>query len=274
MDNKEIIKLKLTQLLTENENKFLIESVKNKVNPFNISDNQNWFESILIECNISDIKEGLIKSYEYDFVVSRLSKYGNVIENRENNQIFLKVKDKDNLQHIINHINTLGYFISQYKILENNKEISSENYIDYKSYNDVLPKLKDTNELWLVIEPKFNSYIDSDNIDFIYHITEKNNLYRIKEQGLVPRSNSKKVHHPDRIYITIEFNLLNDILKGFISHDKDINDFIILKIDYKLAGKPKLYNDPNYFRRGYYIIDNIRPSAIMDTLTTNNLINN
>ena len=31
MDNKEIIKLKLTQLLTENENKFLIESVKNQM---------------------------------------------------------------------------------------------------------------------------------------------------------------------------------------------------------------------------------------------------
>ena len=65
---------------------------------------------------------------------------------------------------------------------------------------------------------------------------------------------------------------MKGIIKGF-TEDKNINDFTVLKIDYNLTNKPKLYNDPNYFTFGYYLIDNIPPDAIIDIIDASEILN-
>lgn len=254
-------------------NILLIEAYNNTECPFcigNEEDSSYWYENTLIKENNRLFKEGLIKTYPLNFTIQSLGKYGivKVIQNKP----YLKIKDKSksNVEKLINHINTLGYFVSQYKVLFNGKETKPENYIDYKESGDVINNLNNINELWFIIEPKFDDTTNN-NIVFLYHLTEKININKIKTNGLIPKSKSKKSYHPDRIYVVDDIKKLKDVLTHFTSEDKNINDFVILKIDYKLAGSPRLHNDPNYLNMGYYLIDNIRPKSIVDVINANEI---
>ena len=267
MDMKELIQ-KLVK-----ENIALIKAYNNTECPFSIGnegDSNYWYENTLIKENDRLFKEGLIKTYPLDFTIQSLGKYGivKVIQNKP----YLKVKDKNksNVEKLITHINTLGYFVSQFKILFNGKETTPENYVDYKESSDVINNLNNINELWFIIEPKFDETANN-NIGSLYHLTEKINLPKIKTNGLVPKSRSKKAYHPDRIYVVDDIKKLKDILTHFTSEHKNINDFSIVKIDYKLAGNPKLYNDPNYLNMGYYLTDNITPEAIVGAINANEI---
>ena len=221
------------------------------------------FEQLLYKTNI---KEGLIKTYAFEQALKSLSQYGQTVSNESKKQIYLNTGNIANIKQVIRHINLLGYIIGQFKVLPKGRDRAAYNYVDYKTVDDLLNNVTETNtsELWVIIEPKFD-VIDSDKVDYLYHLTKKRYLEKIFKKGLVPRSESKKSFHPDRIYVVTNVSYLNDIIAGFTTSD-NVDEFVILKIDYKLAGKPELHNDPNYFTYGYYLIDNVNPTAIIETI--------
>lgn len=224
--------------------------------PFFIGDSPDEYEKAVDSLIMKNISEGLITTHQIDKAVKHLLFYkGKVKVNYNNNQIFYQVEEFDKINDIIKLINNLGYFIGTFNCLMDN----SDEWIVSKE----LPKLNNVKQLWLTIESKFDSKINTDDLKTIYHVSEKKYLDRIKKYGLVPKSKGKKSNHPDRIYVgTSEVNL-----SQIITQLKSINEeteYVLLTIDYKKAGEPNLYNDPNYLTYGYYIIDNISKDSIIN----------
>ena len=98
----------------------------------------------------------------------------------------------------------------------------------------------------------------------LYHITRRENLPRIKRDGLVPKAKNKKSYHLERIYFFTEdhgesgFKTLTEDLYG--THDSPFG-YAVLEIDIAKAGNAVFHNDVNA-SGGVYTTDNIPPSAI------------
>jgi len=243
--------------------------LKENTTPFIIFEEENKYEKILGICANNQLTEGLISTYPVRFFIQRLENLGFSVK-YSNYIIYALAKpdlhenNKNKIEELLVYINTCGYYVSNFKVLIKDNS--------YKQYNK-LSEIKDfsgINDLWFIIESKFDTEFESDDIDYVYHLTEEDYLNKIKNIGLIPKSKSKKVYHPDRLYVVKNKIFLTDLLKQFKltnkekkekEENKEIN-YTILKIDYKKAGSPKLYNDPNYLNFGYYILDNIPPSAI------------
>jgi len=260
----------MSDKIREEVRKILSELIKSTTShecPFligNEDDDADWYEQELKSLNVKLFKEGLIKTYPFEFVVQRLGKYGSV--KLISNKIYLGLKKEyfNKLDGIVKYLNTLGYFAATFKVLDNNQEVSPENYKNFDDHKEVLSIADDAQQIWIEIEAKYDDSI-SDS-EFLYHLTLNNNLDKIKKQGLVPKSKSKKSYHPNRIYVVDNVKSLEQLLIQFSEIEgKNVSDYAILKIDYNLSGKPKLYNDPNFLSLGYYLVDNIPPNAIVDT---------
>lgn len=230
------------------------------------------FEEILYETNLNLFKEGLIKTYPFDFAKSRLANFGYLTYDDKKKNIIFKPRDTSQVIFLNKFLDSMGYYIAEYIVLYNGIERKDNNFEHYKKYDEFSSKISDVNELWLVIEPNRDNLIPpTEEIKYIYHLTEKKYLDKIYKNGIVPRSSSKRSFHPDRIYIVIIIDALKMLLVQF-SRNKDINDYVVLKIDYNLAGKPELHNDPNFYRLGYFTLDNIRPSAIIEEIDPNKIM--
>lgn len=254
----------------------LIESTINEECPFIVGNEEDvfdWYENGAKSVNVKLFKEGLIKTYPFDFTVQRLGKYGSV--KLISNKIYLGLNKHffENIEGIIKYLNTLGYFVATFKVLEKSQEMKPENYKNFNNIEDVLNVVGNAQQIWIEIEAKHDKSFDSVS-SFFYHLTSKNNLNRIKRQGLVPKSNAKKSYHPHRIYIVDEINSLKELLVQFSEIEgKKVSDYVILKIDYNLTNKPKIYNDPNFLNLGYYFVDNIPPKAIVDVIEASKILN-
>lgn len=252
-------------------NRLLIESLTNIDCPFllgNEDDEYSLYETLILSFNKSKLDEGLIKSYPLNFVVQRLGDYG--IVKLIQNHIYLQLNYEylDNIAKFISYINSLGYFVSQYKILPKGKEVNVSNYIDYKKLEDL--DIKNIEQLWVVIEAKFDG-IEENKTEFIYHLTENKYLDKIRSKGLIPKSKAKKAYHPDRLYVVNDIHKLKDLLTHFTMNGTNVDDYCVLKIDYDKCNKPTLYNDPNYIDMGYYIIDNISANSIVSIINVSQI---
>lgn len=232
----------------------------------NENDTNDWYESGLKSLSVKLFKEGLIKTYPFDFAVQRLGKYGSV--KLISNKIYLGLKKEyfNKIDGLVKYLNTLGYFAATFKVLEKNQEVSPDNYKNFNDIKDASSVIDNAQQVWIEIEAKYDDSTE-DAPSFFYHLTSKSALDKIKKQGLVPRSKSKKSHHPDRIYIVDDLRSLSQLLIQFSEIEgKDLSDYVVLKIDYNLTSKPKIYNDPNFLSLGYYVVDNIPPTAIVDVI--------
>jgi len=253
----------------------LIESTSQEC-PFligNEEDDIDWYESGLKSLNVKLFKEGLIKTYPFDFAVQRLGKYGSV--KLISNKIYLGLKKEyfNKIEGLVKYLNTLGYFAATFKVLGKGQEVSPENYKNLSDYKDVLSVANEAQQIWIEIEAKYDDSINDS--EFLYHLTLKNNLDKIKKQGLVPKSKSKKSYHPSRIYVVDNIKSLQQLLVQFSEiENKNISDYVILKIGYNLSGNPKLYNDPNFLSLGYYVVDNIPPEAIVEIIEVVDVLKN
>jgi hypothetical protein len=247
----------------------LIKSTTNQDCPFlvgNEGDTIGWYEHCLKNTNIKLFKEGLVKTYPFDFTIQRLGKYGLV--KLIANKIYLGLNKEHfkNIKGLIKYLNTLGYFASIFKVLEKNQEVKPENYKSFNSATDVVDITDNAQQIWIEIEAKYDKPLNKNSL-FFYHLTSKKNLNKIKHQGLIPKSKSKKSYHPHRIYIVDEINSLKELLVQFSEiEEKEVSDYVVLKIDYNLTNKPKIYNDPNFLNLGYYFVENIPPCAIIDII--------
>lgn len=225
----------------------------------------NNFRKYLIEDKICEfpvslIKEGLIQSWEYDKILSILEKKFNVKCNLTDFclEIIFDRADitKDITDNLTQILNLSGYYISNYYI-DNNKEKGSLSLKEWFS---------NYNQIKLQLNKKFDS--DSNGIPLkMYHVTKKENIDRIKKQGLKPVSNSKIEKHPDRIYLFDNIESAsyykNDLIEMYNLNDIDV---IILEIDTRLINKIKLYEDPKFCGENwgaYYTYSNISPFSII-----------
>ena len=267
---KKLIRTEIKKILSE-----LIESTANKECPFLIGNEEDafdWYENSVKSVSVKLFKEGLIKTYPFDFTIQSLSKYGSV--KLISNKIYLGLNKEffKNIQGLLKHLNTLGYFAATFKVLEKNKEANIENYKNFNNVADVLNIIDNIQQIWIEIEAKYDKPINNAPL-FLYHLTSKNNLNKIKQQGLVPKSKSKKSYHPDRIYIVDEINSLKELLIHFLEIEgKKLSDYVVLKIDYNLTNKPKIYNDPNFLNLGYYFTENIPPKAIVEIIEATEIL--
>lgn len=117
-------------------------------------------------------------------------------------------------------------------------------------------------------ESKFDDIIITP--DFMYHITNTTYIDKILKIGLVPKSKNKLSNHPDRIYLCEKIEnceklknlmFMNDdyYMTGINYKPKNnkLKSYTILKVDMRGLDNIKVFKDPNYEDKGFYITKNI-----------------
>ena len=251
-DNKTILS---EYFFNENYNKNksklsnLYESYLNKKYNRNFL-NANYYSYIDI------LNEGLIITQPYDKFIEKLSTlnltdYNAYIIDTNNDYItkmidciFIYDEYMNKENEIKQYINKMGYFIS-------------DSYIDnvLSQYGKVIH---------IQIEPKFIIEATDEiyKLNYLYHITLGSKYNKIKNQGLIPKSYSKRSYHPDRIYFYYkeldDFNFKNQAKSLYKIDNKFIDnvkpyitdnglEIIILKIDLSKFDKLqyRFFYDPN-----------------------------
>jgi hypothetical protein len=174
---------------------------------------------------------------------------------QKDDNVFLStklIKNKYLYDGLISLLNISGYYFSSYCL---NGEKINNSGLDIKTFME-------------------NDYIDitfNKNFDFedtgiklnLYHITTKDKLNKIMDNGLVPKSKKIIDNHPDRIYL---FEKIEDCLYFFeqkSNYLKNIKEPLILKINVKSLPKLKLYKDPKFLDvDAFYTHDNIPPHSL------------
>ena len=216
------------------------------------------------------ISEGLIKSIDYDVMISKLHNIFDI-----NSDIFImndslgidlcipkKYFNKQIFNNFKNLLSISGYIVS-YFILDKKEQII-RNISEYDIFQTEYKNIQ------IHLIKKFD--INSDGIpEKLYHVTKRKYLNKILKNGLIPKSENKIEKHPDRIYVLDSLNGAKDF-KSILVNIYGDEDYIILEIETKLLNHIKLYYDPTYFQdeedsnkhkySAYYTYDNISPLSI------------
>lgn len=210
-------------------------------------------EYVTSEENSKLMGEGLIKTHHPNYVLNLLNTWFNK-EIKAINDIpiegsigsiivYLKSKLTDEkYDNLLKLMNNMGYYVASY--FDN---------------NGTFGKVKDEldNVYGIRFEPKFDIEYRP-NQRYMYHLTDKKHLDKILKIGLTPKTKSKMLYHPDRIYLTKTIEGLNNIKTVF-----DINysgEYVVLKID--LRDLFIFLRQDGQFKEGVYTTDNIPPNHI------------
>lgn len=163
-----------------------------------------------------------------------------------------------NIQRIIELSNNLGYFIASYVLIREdfrrvkytyNPKSFKENYLSVKPISVVF-----------TLEKKYDDVVT--NVPrYLYHISNKKFLNKVKDRGLVPRSGNKQSYHPERIYFTTKMKDMeefSDLVSNFIPKAEQL----ILTVDTKNLNQT-FYRDPN-LDTAIYCYHNIDPKDIVE----------
>jgi len=201
-----------------------------------------------------NLKEGLIKTTNIGKTLNLLEKKysSKFIFTRSKNSFYIKTFSTNIdalLNVIIKDANTLGWFPSF---------METEEYTgqwDKKYFKE--------GEIKLRFEAKFDEEVVENIPSILYHITPTQNVNKILNIGLVPKSRSKASYHPDRVYLSKDLEDIEDLGEMFYQKT-GIKNWTILKIDTNMVpgGYLRLYTDPNYSKEAYYTLNNIPPQAI------------
>ncbi len=212
----------------------------------------------------SYLEEGLIASWDIDKLVKKIS---NIIGNK-----ILEVQ-KTTLPDFLKNtgygeVFTVNIFLKEKLSEEETKQI--DQLLDLFGYTNVL--WIEPNGLQLQLEPRYpiklNELIDQSSDRYLFHITQKKTLDKIKEVGLAPRPSETKFQHPgNRIYLlwlpTVQNKgfLVNALVKQ-LANKKELEeiDFALIMIKY----------NPKY---DYYLDDTttLLDQKIIAMFTTNNI---
>lgn len=93
-----------------------------------------------------------------------------------------------------------------------------------------------------------------------YHVTSQGVLPKILRQGITPRSQSKSVYYPERVYLYTCLERACEFLylKALVT-ETNKSEWVILEVD--LPPGFKLYNDPNS-ENSCYALNTISPRLI------------
>lgn len=223
------------------------------------------------ETYITEINEGLLKTYDIDFTINRLeillSKLNirfDVVKN-QNNTISIKLNNYFDLKQggldYINNclINLFGWFPSFIKTTNKNGMKKNLSY----NKNWLITNKSILNKVELIYESKFDK---TNKIPkFLYHLSIMGYKDKILKKGLCPKSKNKIGTHDNRIYVCIDPKHCYDLIEvfKFINYDiKNIDKkWIIYKIDTEQLDI-NLYDDPNFKDKEFYLLNNVPPESI------------
>lgn len=104
---------------------------------------------------------------------------------------------------------------------------------------------------------------------YAYHITPDIFLDKIKEYGLVPKSESKLSYHPERIYLFMNPNMDKEMTNVLWNATKKetrdkIKDYYVLQIDLNQIPNHIFYNDPasSFSYVAIFTVQSIQNTAI------------
>lgn len=189
------------------------------------------------------IVEGLIKTHpsnkSSEIISKRFSELNSNVE--ADGKIYVEGNFRD-LEGYIPLFNNLGYFIS---------EVTFDGEKWTKEFNNK------SKPIAIFLEPKYDTKIDPlPNV--LYHATLDIYIKRIKNYGLMPKSQNKLSQHPERIYLTDNIKLANTF--GEYLKNMHKQDYSICEID-TTGLTINLYRDIN-LPEGYYTLNNISKDFI------------
>lgn len=222
----------------------------------------NYKECILTE---QKLNEGLIKTYNPDFV------YRQLIKNLKHLDCEIFIDKEISRQHKIN--------ISEYKFpieiqihenititdLLNIQKISnlcgyfiSSIFFDDLKFNtiDEIVNVNNYNTVYIIIEAKYDVSFDIETLKnkYIYHVSDIKHKDKILQKGLIVKNKNKLSYHLPRIYFETDIKNI-EFLK------QQLNGNIVFMIDITGIKDLKFYVDPNY-DSGIYTFENIKPEYI------------
>jgi hypothetical protein len=171
---------------------------------------------------------------------------------------FTKNLDETEFNHLLRLINNLGWFISAVLI--------SHSSMNWEKFNYTKFIQTEMNTPWVSfqLEAKFDVELNIHDYDILYHVSPSINKNKILRIGLVPKTKSKKMSHPERIYLTDNENDSNVIAFQFHKNNPDIA-LSVSKINFKGVCRDnpsiRLFDDPN-FKGGFFTLSNIPPKFI------------
>jgi hypothetical protein len=204
------------------------------------------------------VGEGLIKTHNPEKIIDILGRFSNdTIDVKLHNEpgintkgiilIYLKPNFRiDQITTLTVFMNNMGYFVSGY---------FNKNNLFTKTYQELGDDL-----YGIRFEPKFDiEYIPESR--YLYHVTDGKHLDKILKIGLTPRTKSKSLYHPERIYLAKSINDVLNLKTIFSFSNLESNyDLKILKID--LQDLFILLREDSQFSGGVYTTDNIPPNKI------------
>lgn len=206
------------------------------------------------------LDEGMYKTYDIDFVVRHFCGYLGFSRDYE---------------EFASNVDRYNGFITK---------VSGENgeeYIEFVCVDDpgFFRKADDAMKLCgyykAFCEPYCNGYLQAGyekrhdkeielKTDKLYHITQRENLLKIKRNGLVPKAKDRKAHHLERVYFfTKDYgeegfkNLADDLYK---EHAGTFG-YAVIEVDLNLVKNVSFHNDLNA-DDCVYTTDNISPDAL------------
>ena len=219
------------------------------------------------------ICEGLIRTHNIESSVNFLDRWYSFsvkdfhIRILDNGTFEIKIKDHIRIslwEILVRDINNLGYFPSVVYLTNDNNMINKFKY-DYDKINRILSSKKII-EIQIVCEKKFDDEIIIK--DKIYHVCKENNLTKIMNIGLCPRSKKRLGDHPNRIYFCLSIENSHNLIKTFKNNDYmngEEKNYSIIEINIpqinedckNKIGKILFRQDPNMMIDGVYTYDNI-----------------
>lgn len=236
------------------------------------------------------VYEGLIMTHPLSSVTTILGKKYKIEVYEEKNYFnltFLFDNDLNNallkLKEILKLTNNLGWFpatMDAYDIQGNYKHLKWDTNKDQYYQKPWKPDKEDLqNFKYLITHNYLNIIFVFESIrdikdtygKYLYHATEVKNLDSILKNGLIPKSQSKKAYHPDRIYLSKTpedlFRYLVDVHENSKSRAKKVKDiikrFAILQIDTtKIKFYLEIFKDVNFVNKGWYTLNTIPPYSL------------
>jgi len=229
---------------------------------------QKWSEYILTET---------LKTFDIDLTIKNIDKELDLLNiefkiNKEENKIELTLPNFKYTQPIHKIIKTIeSLFIDRFGWFPSSiKATNIYGRSNTASYNPtiLINNQENIQSITIIFEAKYDELREVPSK--LYHVSIQEYKNNILKRGLIPKSNSKRTVHLDRIYVckTVEAvkTIINQLFIPFefelMRNDKNNKNikYMILEID-TTGLDLKLYSDPNY-KLGYYLISNIPPTHI------------
>jgi|694.fasta_scaffold146267_6 hypothetical protein len=222
---------------------------------------------------LEKINEGLIKSYDIDFVIDKASQNLSLLnvnfdlKKLPNNSIKLTLFsfNKIYIDKVFNFLNSiftnlLGWFPS-YMFMKNLSGMKNNMNYDERYLKK---NFKYLDEVSIIYESKFDEEVNIP--DKLYHLSIQEYQYKILSIGICPKSKNKLSSHGDRIYVCSKLKDCLDLISKmefyFFDKNPKINTSWMIYEITTTGLNLKLYKDPNYMDKGFYLLGNVPPTNI------------